>query len=146
MRRGAEPATIRATMIEPSTRVWWNGEMVAAADVKIGVLTHSLHYGVGVFEGIRAYEQSGGGSAVFRLEDHIARMLGGARIMRLELPFDAAALARACVDTLTANRMRSAYLRPIAFIGQGRMGIHAPGNPVQTAVTAWEWSSYFGED
>jgi branched-chain amino acid aminotransferase len=133
-------------MIEPDTRVWWNGKMAAAADVRIGILTHTLHYGVGVFEGIRAYAQADGGSAVFRLDDHIARMLGGARILRIELPFDAAMLTRACIETLRANQMREAYLRPIVFLGQGRMGIHAPGNPVNVAVTAWKWGAYLGEE
>jgi branched-chain amino acid aminotransferase len=120
--------------------------VVPAADVRLGVLTHTLHYGVGVFEGIRAYRQADGSSAVFRLDDHIARMLGGARILRLELPWDAAQLARACVDALIANRMREAYVRPIAFLGQGRMGIHAPGNPVHVAVTVWQWGAYLGDE
>ncbi len=119
--------------------------MVPAADARVGLLTHTLHYGVGVFEGIRAYRQADGGSAVFRLRDHIERMLGGARIMRIKLPYDAEQLMRACVETLVANKMREAYLRPIAFLGEGRMGIHAPGNPVHVAVTAWEWGSYLGE-
>ncbi|MEM7202754.1 MAG: branched-chain amino acid transaminase [Planctomycetota bacterium] len=126
--------------------VWHDGELRPASEVQMGMLTHTLHYGFGLFEGIRAYQQADGSSAVFRLREHVDRMIGGAKILRLALPFDRDQLARACVDTLVANGLREAYLRPLAYIGEGKMGIYAPQNPVHVGVAAWEWGAYLGED
>ena len=127
-------------------KVWWNGSIVPASDVRLGVLTHTLHYGYGLFEGIRAYEQTAGGSAVFRLEEHIDRMFDGARILNLAIPFEPAQLRDACIETLRVNNLAAGYVRPVTFVGEGKMGIYAPSNPVHVAVAAWEWGAYLGDD
>ncbi|MFY3743482.1 branched-chain amino acid transaminase [Anaeromyxobacter sp. Red801] len=126
-------------------RIWLDGKLVAFEDAKVHVLTHALHYGIGVFEGIRAYEQAGGGSAVFRLREHIQRLFDSARIMLMELPFSPADVERACVEVLKANGLKAGYIRPLAFFGAGSMGVGAP-NPVQVLVAAWPWGAYLSEE
>ena len=117
-----------------------------AGDVRIGVLTHTLHYGYALFEGFRAYRQADGTAAVFRLGEHIDRMFQGAKILNIELPFSAEELRQASVDTLAANGLAEGYVRPLAFIGEGKMGIYAPENPVYVSIAVWEWGAYLGED
>ncbi|ACL64524.1 branched-chain amino acid aminotransferase [Anaeromyxobacter dehalogenans 2CP-1] len=126
-------------------RIWLDGKLVAFEDAKVHVLTHALHYGIGVFEGIRAYEQAGGGSAVFRLREHIQRLFDSARIMLMDLPFAPGDVERACVDVLKANGLKAGYIRPLAFFGTGSMGVGAP-NPVQVLVAAWPWGAYLSEE
>ncbi|GAO01575.1 branched-chain amino acid transaminase [Anaeromyxobacter sp. PSR-1] len=126
-------------------RIWLDGKLVAFEDAKVHVLTHALHYGIGVFEGIRAYEQAGGGSAVFRLREHIQRLFDSARIMLMELPFSPGDVERACVEVLKANGLKAGYIRPLAFFGAGSMGVGAP-NPVQVLVAAWPWGAYLSEE
>jgi branched-chain amino acid aminotransferase len=126
-------------------RIWLDGKLVAFEDAKVHVLTHALHYGIGVFEGIRAYEQAGGGSAVFRLREHIQRLFDSARIMLMELPFSPGDVERACVEVLKANHLKAGYIRPLAFFGTGSMGVGAP-NPVQVLVAAWPWGAYLSEE
>jgi branched-chain amino acid aminotransferase len=110
------------------------------------VLTHSLHYGLGVFEGIRCYKCAGGRSAVFRLPEHIRRLRDSAHIGQMRLPFSQEELERACCDTLRANKQAEAYLRPLAFIGAGKMGIHPQDNPVHVIIATWVWGAYLGEE
>ncbi|ABC80827.1 branched-chain amino acid transaminase [Anaeromyxobacter dehalogenans] len=126
-------------------RIWLDGKLVAFEDAKVHVLTHALHYGIGVFEGIRAYEQAGGGSAVFRLHEHIQRLFDSARIMLMEIPFSPGDVERACVEVLKANHLKAGYIRPLAFFGAGSMGVGAP-NPVQVLVAAWPWGAYLSEE
>jgi branched-chain amino acid aminotransferase len=126
-------------------RIWLDGKLVAFEDAKVHVLTHALHYGIGVFEGIRAYEQAGGGSGVFRLREHIQRLFDSARIMLMELPFSPGDVERACVEVLKANHLKAGYIRPLAFFGTGSMGVGAP-NPVQVLVAAWPWGAYLSEE
>lgn len=126
-------------------RIWLDGKLVAFEDAKVHVLTHALHYGIGVFEGIRAYEQAGGGSAVFRLREHIQRLFDSARVMLMELPFTPGDVERACVEVLKANHLKAGYIRPLAFFGAGSMGVGAP-NPVQVLVAAWPWGAYLSEE
>ncbi|RMH50638.1 MAG: branched-chain amino acid transaminase [Zetaproteobacteria bacterium] len=124
--------------------IWFDGAMVPWRDARVHLLTHTLHYGMGVFEGVRAYETDRG-TAVFRLDDHTARLFRSARIMGMEIPFDAAALNRAQIDVVARNGLRSAYLRPIVFYGSEGMGLRADNLKVHVAVAAWEWGAYLGE-
>ncbi len=126
-------------------KIWLDGKLVAFDDAKVHVLTHALHYGIGVFEGIRAYKGADGRSAVFRLREHVRRLYDSAHIMLMQIPFSADELERACVETLRANRLEAGYIRPLAFFGTGSMGVGA-SNPVQVLVAAWTWGAYLSED
>ena len=126
-------------------KIWLDGKLVAFDDAKVHVLTHALHYGIGVFEGIRAYKGADGRSAVFRLREHVQRLYDSAHIMLMEIPFSPDELERACVETLKANRLDAGYIRPLAFFGTGSMGVGA-SNPVQVLVAAWTWGAYLSEE
>ena len=126
-------------------KIWMNGELVDWADAKIHVGTHGLHYGSGVFEGIRAYETPKG-SAVFRLTDHMQRLHHSAQLIDMELPYTIEELRSATNDLLTANSLRECYIRPIAFYGLGQLGVKARGNPIETVLMAWPWGTYLGEE
>jgi branched-chain amino acid aminotransferase len=128
-------------------RIWLDGKLVAWADGQVPVMTHALHYGLGVFEGIRAYATPAGGLAVFRLREHMRRFFDSAHIIQLKLPWTEDAIHEACLELLRAQRERfkgGAYLRPIAFMGDGAMGLGAV-NPTRVAITAWDWGAYLGE-
>jgi branched-chain amino acid aminotransferase len=124
---------------------WVDGEMVDAAKANFSILTHALHYGFGVFEGIRCYKQANGRGAVFRLDTHLRRLYESARILKLEIPFPYERVFEACRETLNANKMPEAYLRPIAWLGEGEMGVGAFDNKVHVAIAAWVWGAYLGE-
>jgi len=126
--------------------IWFDGKMLPWDDAKVHVLTHALHYGSGVFEGIRSYACTGGGSAVFRLEDHCKRLCNSAKILRMELPYSAAQLAEACLETLAANKLEAGYIRPLSFVGYGEMGVYPGNNPVQTIIAVWPWGAYLGAE
>jgi branched-chain amino acid aminotransferase len=126
-------------------KIWVDGKLVAFDDAKVHVLTHALHYGIGVFEGIRAYKTADGRSAVFRLQEHVQRLYDSAHIVLMDVPVKPEALAQACVDVLKANKLDAGYLRPLAFFGAGAMGVGAQ-NPVQVIVAAWPWGAYLSED
>lgn len=123
-----------------------DGKLVPWDEGRVHLLTHSLHYGLGVFEGTRAYEQKTGGTAVFRLRDHLLRFKQSARIVRLDLPFDHEAMEKATLDLIAANRQESCYLRHLAFIGSGSMGVDPGDNPVRLAIASWKWGAYLGEE
>jgi branched-chain amino acid aminotransferase len=128
-------------------RIWLDGKLVAWADGQVPVMTHALHYGLGVFEGIRAYATVDGRLAIFRLREHLRRFFDSAHIIQLKMPFSEEAVAQACLELLRAQAVRfkgGAYLRPIAFMGDGAMGLGAT-NPTRVAVTAWDWGAYLGE-
>jgi branched-chain amino acid aminotransferase len=131
--------------LDGSAKVWKNGRLVSYDDARVGLLTHTLHYGLGVFEGIRAYEGPAGG-AVFRLREHLARLLRSAHIMELALPYDLETLERAVIDTLRANSMLQGYIRPIAWLGEGAMGLLPKDNPVEVAILVWSWGAYLGAE
>lgn len=120
--------------------------MINWDDANVHILTHTLHYGLGVFEGVRCYECANGKSSVFRLEEHIERLYDSAKIMLMKIPFPKEEIVQACKDIITVNGLKSAYLRPIAFIGDGEMGLHAVHNPIRVAVIAWNWGTYLGEE
>ena len=126
-------------------KIWMNGELVDWADATVHVGTHGLHYGTGVFEGIRCYETDKG-TAVFRLSDHLRRLDNSARLLHMELPFSLEELRAACHGLIAANGLPECYLRPIAFFGYGELGVSAVGNPVDVVIMSWPWGAYLGED
>jgi branched-chain amino acid aminotransferase len=126
-------------------KIWMNGELVDWADARIHVGAHGLHYGSGVFEGIRAYETSKG-SAVFRLTDHLQRLENSARLLHMELGYSVEELRVACHELIGANGLPECYLRPIAFFGYGELGVSAVGNPVDVVIMSWPWGAYLGEE
>ena len=125
--------------------IWFNGEMVPWRDAKVHVLTHTLHYGLGVFEGVRAYETPKG-PCIFRLREHTARLFNSAHILGLELPYSADEINAAQVETLRANGLGEGYLRPMAFLGSEAMGLRAKGLTVNLTIAAWPWPNYMDED
>ena len=126
--------------------IWMNGEFVNWADAKVHVLTHTLHYGNGVFEGTRAY-MTDKGLAIFKLKEHTKRLLNSAKIVKLEVPYSLEELMEAQVELLRRNDFKSnVYLRPIIFLGYGKMGLYHIGAPVETAIAAWEWGAYLGDE
>lgn len=131
--------------IEATRVIWKNGELISWQEATVHVLTHALHYGSSVFEGIRVYATPDG-PAAFRLTDHIRRMFESARIYRMPMPFDQDAVVRACMETVLANQLESAYLRPIAFRGYGTLGLVAGDEvPTEVFVAAVPWGAYLGE-
>ncbi len=127
-------------------KIWLDGQFVDWADAKIHILTHTLHYGLGVFEGIRCYRTADGRSAVFRLADHVRRLFDSARINLMEIPFGQKEIEEASLETLRCNRLEEGYIRPIAFVGEGAMGLNPGSNAIRVAVIAWPWGSYLGEE
>jgi len=125
-------------------KIWMNGELVDWADARIHVGSHGLHYGSGVFEGIRAYETPRG-TAVFRLRDHLQRLDNSARLLYMELPYAVEELRTACLELIGVNGLPECYLRPIAFYGYGELGVAARGNPVDVVIMSWPWAPYLGE-
>ena len=128
-----------------SEKIWMDGELVAWADAKVHVLTHSLHYGLGVFEGIRAYETSSG-PAIFRLTDHIERLYRSAKIFLLDIPFDLPTIVEATKETVRVNGLASCYIRPLVYLGYGEMGLNPLPAPVNVSIACWPWGSYLGDD
>jgi branched-chain amino acid aminotransferase len=126
-------------------KIWMNGELVDWADAKIHVGAHGLHYGSGVFEGIRCYETEKG-PAVFRLTDHLKRLHDSARLLQMELPYSVDELKGACNEVIAANGLPECYLRPIAFYGYGELGVRPTGCPVDVVIMSWPWGTYLGED
>ena len=123
--------------------IWLDGEMIPWRDAKVHVLTHTLHYGLGVFEGVRAY-QTAQGPAIFRLKEHTARLLNSAKILGMKLSYDADTINAACLAAVKENGLDSAYLRPMAFYGSEGMGLRADNLQVHLMVAAWTWGAYLG--
>jgi branched-chain amino acid aminotransferase len=131
--------------ITPTHKIWMNGQLVNWEDAKIHILTHTLHYGTGVFEGIRAYETSRG-PAVFRLTDHIVRLHNSAKIMMMDLPYSVEELVAATKATVKSTGLPSCYVRPIAYYGYGEMGLNTLPCSVDVAIACWPWGAYLGDD
>ena len=131
--------------ITPTEKIWFNGELIPWEDAKIHVLTHTLHYGMGVFEGIRAYE-TGDGPAAFRLTDHMRRMDQSARILMMPMPYSVDELVQAVKDTVRSTGLPACYIRPIAYYGYGEMGLNTLPCSVDVAVACWPWGAYLGDD
>jgi branched-chain amino acid aminotransferase len=131
--------------ITPTEKIWFNGELIPWADAKIHILTHSLHYGTGVFEGVRAYDTERG-AAVFRLTEHIERLFNSAKIMMMEIPYTVDEIVQATKDTVRATGLPSCYIRPIAYYGYGEMGLNTLPCNVDVAIACWPWGAYLGDD
>jgi branched-chain amino acid aminotransferase len=128
------------------THVWYNGKILPAEEARISLFTHGLHYGMGAFEGIRAYKQKRGGGAVFRLEEHLVRLYESCKILDLKIPYSIDELVRGTVETCKKNGFEECYIRPIAFIADGPLGVNPGENPpVDLAILFWEWGSYLGD-
>jgi branched-chain amino acid aminotransferase len=125
--------------------IWLDGSLVRWSEAQVHVLTHALHYGLGVFEGIRCYECHDGRSAVFRLREHVERLFGSAHVLDLPMPFPRQKISDACLETVRANKLRECYLRPIAFMGDGEMGL-AARPATRVAIAAWPWGAYLGDE
>jgi len=133
-------------MVEKLQKIWVDGELVPWDDAKVHLLTHSLHYGVGAFEGIRCYKRADGKSYIFRLREHVDRLFDTCKMVLLQPRFNREQIMRACSDTLKANALEEGYLRPVIFMGEGAMGIYAPDNPIRATVIAWKWGAYLGDE
>jgi branched-chain amino acid aminotransferase len=131
--------------VRETAKIWMNGELVDWGDAKVHVGAHGLHYGSGVFEGIRCYDTDDG-PAVFRLGDHLERLHQSARLLHMELPYPVDELRRACHELIGENGLSECYLRPIAFYGYGELGVHPGTNPVDVVIMSWPWGTYLGED
>ncbi|MEN9803503.1 MAG: branched-chain-amino-acid aminotransferase [Actinomycetota bacterium] len=129
----------------PTPKIWMNGELVDWDKAQIHVLTHTLHYGTGVFEGIRAYETSKG-TAIFRLTEHIERLFRSAHILGMSIPYSVADLVQATKDTVASTGLASCYVRPIAYYGYGEMGLNTLPCSVDVAIACWPWGAYLGDD
>lgn len=127
-------------------KIWFDGKFVNWDEAQIHVLSHTLHYGVGVFEGIRCYKNDDGGCAVFRMKEHVDRLFDSARIVQMEIPFTHEEICAAIHKTLQANELEEGYIRPIVFLGEGEMGLFARSNPVRVAIAAWPSGASPGED
>jgi len=131
--------------ITPTEKIWINGELIPWEDAKIHLLTHTLHYGTGVFEGIRAYETDDG-PGIFRLTDHMKRLHESARIMMMDIPYSVDELVQAAKDTVASTGLDSCYVRPIAYYGYGEMGLNTIPCSVDVAIACWPWGAYLGDD
>src|ERR671936_926255 len=131
--------------MQETEKIWFNGELVDWADAKIHIGAHGLHYGSGVFEGIRCYETENG-PAVFRLADHLNRLENWAKLPYMELPYAVEEIRLACHEVIAANGLAECYLRPIAFYGYGELGVHPGTNPIDVAIMSWPWGAYLGEE
>ena len=125
--------------------IWFNGKLVPYDDAKIHVLSHVVHYGSSVFEGIRCYETKKG-SGVFRLREHLRRLYDSARIYRMEIPYELEELEAATLETITESGLKSCYIRPVVFRGMGSMGVNPLKNHVETVIAVWEWGAYLGAE
>jgi branched-chain amino acid aminotransferase len=133
-------------MVQKADKIWFDGQLVPWDEAQVHVLTHTLHYGVGVFEGIRCYTCTDGGSAVFRLEEHVERLFLSAKINEMVIPFTQDQISQAIIETLKANKLAEGYIRPLCFIGAGIMGVYPGENPIQTIIATWPWGAYLGDE
>jgi branched-chain amino acid aminotransferase len=131
--------------MQETDKIWMNGELVDWADAKIHVASHGLHYGSGVFEGIRCYETEKG-PAVFRLRDHLERLENSAKVLYMDLPYAREELRQATHELIAANGLPSCYIRPVAYYGYGELGVATTGNPVEVVIISFPWGAYLGEE
>jgi branched-chain amino acid aminotransferase len=133
-------------MVQKAEKIWKDGRLIAWDDANVHILTHTIHYGLGVFEGIRCYACEDGRSAVFRLREHAVRLRNSAKIGEMNIPFSVEEIEQGIKDTLNANGLKEAYIRPVAIIGEGVMGVHPQDNPVHLFIVTWPWGAYLGEE
>ncbi len=132
-------------MVEKVSKVWLDGKLVDWDNANVHIMTHTLHYGLGVFEGIRCYETHDGKSSVFRLREHVRRLFDSAKICTMPMPYTQDEIVEACLETIRVNGLKACYLRPLAFLGDGAMGLGAV-NPTRVAIAVWHWGAYLGEE
>ena len=132
-------------MVQKVSKIWMDGKLIPWEEANVHILTHSLHYGLAVFEGIRCYLCYDGKSAVFRLREHVNRLFDSAQIGDIKIPYSKREISEACKETLRVNQLKEGYIRPIAFIGEGVMGVYPGDNPIQVAIITWSWGAYLGE-
>ncbi|HEB75837.1 MAG TPA: branched-chain amino acid transaminase [Nitrospirae bacterium] len=132
-------------MLEKTEKIWMDGELVPWDDAKVHVLTHTMHYGLGIFEGIRCYETVDG-PAIFRLAEHVDRLFKSARIFLIDIPYTEEQIEEAIITTVKVNGMRECYIRPLVYIGYGAMGLYPKGNPVRVSIAVWPWGTYLGDE
>ncbi len=133
------------SMADRDGKIWMDGKLVEWRDATIHVLTHTLHYGCGAFEGVRAYKGDGG-TAIFRLQEHTQRLYNSAKILRMKIPFDFSTVFEAQREVVRVNSLESCYLRPLVWIGSEKLGVSAKGNTIHLMIAAWPWGAYLGED
>jgi branched-chain amino acid aminotransferase len=133
------------SMSDRDGKIWMDGELVEWRDAKIHVLSHTLHYGCGAFEGVRAYKTDKG-TAIFRLREHTERLFNSAKILRMKIPFTQAQVEAAQCEVVRVNKLESAYLRPLTWIGDKKLGVSPKGNTIHLMVAAWTWGAYLGEE
>ncbi|MDE2417184.1 MAG: branched-chain amino acid transaminase [Burkholderiales bacterium] len=134
------------SMSDRDGKIWMDGQMVDWRDAKIHVLTHTLHYGCGAFEGVRAYKGDNGTTSIFRLAEHTDRLFNSAKILRMTIPFTKEQVNQAQMDVIRANKLDSGYLRPLTWVGDRKLGVSTKGNDIHLMVAAWPWGAYLGED
>ncbi|MBI5849173.1 MAG: branched-chain amino acid transaminase [Nitrospirae bacterium] len=132
-------------MIKKSDKIWMDGTLVDWDKAQVHVLTHTLHYGLGMFEGIRCYKTEKG-SAIFRLDEHVDRLFASAHIYTIEIPYSKKEIRDAIIRTVTVNKLKECYIRPLVYIGYGAMGLYPKGNPISVAIAAWPWGAYLGDE
>ena len=138
-------STAPLSMADRDGKIWLDGQLVDWRDAKIHVLTHTLHYGCGAFEGVRAYDTVGG-TAIFRLQEHTQRLFNSAKILRMKMPFTPDQVNEAQKEVIRANKLASGYIRPLVWIGSEKLGVSPRGNTIHVMVAAWAWGAYLGED
>lgn len=131
--------------LEETPKIWFNGELIDWKDAKIHVLSHVVHYGSSVFEGLRCYDTENG-PAVFRLKDHMKRLKNSAKVYRMDIPYTIEQLCEGVKDTININKIKSCYVRPIAFRGYNELGVYPLNCPIETVIAVWAWGQYLGED
>jgi branched-chain amino acid aminotransferase len=133
-------------MVMKLKKIWLDGKLVDWDDAQVHILTHSLHYGVAAFEGIRCYRCDDGRSAIFRHKEHTKRLFNSAKIYLMDIPFTQDEILAATKQTIEANGLKEAYIRPLVFIGDGVMGVHPGDNPIRVSIICWEWGAYLGDE
>ena len=133
-------------MMEKTEKIWMDGKFIGWDEAQIHILTHTLHYGLGVFEGIRFYRTGEGKTAIFRFPEHVDRLFLSAHIVQLPIPYRREEMSKAIVELIRVNRIPEGYIRPIVFLGDGVMGLLPADNPVRVAVAVWKWGAYLGEE
>lgn len=133
-------------MVDKVAKIWMDGKLVDWDEANVHILTHTLHYGVGAFEGIRSYKRNDGSSVVFRLKEHVDRLFESCHLVRVEVPFSREEIVEACLETLSVNGLDEGYIRPLVYIGEGRMGLFAIDNPIRVSIATWRWGAYLGDE
>ncbi|MFS2049547.1 branched-chain amino acid transaminase [Variovorax sp. Varisp41] len=139
-------SSIPPSLDDRDGKIWMDGELVDWRDAKIHVLSHTLHYGCGAFEGVRAYKTADGGTSIFRLAEHTERLFNSAKILRMKIPFTQEQLNEAQKQVVRENNLESCYLRPLIWIGSEKLGVSPKGNKIHAMVAAWSWGAYLGEE